>query len=159
MPEEVMQDPIFTCGLKLSEDSLHTLSHWRRVEEFGLMIADKEGSDKKVISWFACLHDARRENDNDDPDHGKRAANLLDELKEEGLVTLNDRQYQQLKEALIFHNDDNAMSDDITIKTCWDADRLDLWRVGIKPNPKYMFTNFGKSQEMIDFAAKVNGII
>jgi HD superfamily phosphodiesterase len=31
------------------------------------MIAEKEGSDKKVISWFAYLHDARRENDDDDP--------------------------------------------------------------------------------------------
>lgn len=159
MPEEVMKNPIFTGGLKLSDDSIHTLSHWRRVEKFGLMIADKEGSDKKVVSWFACLHDARRENDEDDPDHGKRAADLLDELKGEGLVTLNDHQYQQLKEALISHNKDDAMSDDITVRTCWDADRLDFWRTNIRPNPKYMFTDFGKSQEMIDFAAKLNGVI
>lgn len=159
MPEEVMQDPIFTRGLKLPEDSLHMLSHWRRVEKFGLMIADKEGSDKKVISWFACLHDARRENDGDDPDHGKRAADLLDELKEEGLVSLSNEQYQQLKEALINHNKDDAASDDVTVRTCWDADRLDLWRAGIKPNPKYMFTDFGRSQEMIDFSARLNGIV
>jgi len=158
MPEEVMQDPIFTCGLKLSENSLHNLSHWQRVEKFGLMIAEKENSDKDVVSWFACLHDARRENDDNDPDHGKRAASLLDELKEKGLVPLSDSQCQQLKEALIFHNNDDAASDDITVRTCWDADRLDLWRAGIKPNPEYMFTNFGKSQKMIDFAAKVNGI-
>ena len=158
MPEEVIQNSIFTRGLKLFGSSIHGLAHWQRVEKFGLMIAEKEGSDKKVISWFACLHDARRENDDDDPDHGKRAAILLDELKEKNLVSLTDLQYQQLKEALCFHNDFKAMSDDVTVKTCWDADRLDLWRAGIKPNPKYMFTDFGKSQEMIRYAAQVNGV-
>jgi uncharacterized protein len=27
---------------------------------------------------------------------------------------------------------------DATIQTAWDGDRLDLGRVGIKPNPKYL---------------------
>ena len=29
--------------------------------------------------------------------------------------------------------------DCITINTCWDADRLDLGRVGITPDSKYLF--------------------
>tara|TARA_B100000315_G_scaffold79959_1_gene73252 strand:- start:616 stop:768 length:153 start_codon:yes stop_codon:yes gene_type:complete len=33
---------------------------------------------------------------------------------------------------------------DITIATCWDADRLDLGRVGADPNPKYLFSDEAK---------------
>jgi len=34
--------------------------------------------------------------------------------------------------------------DDVTIQTCWDADRLDLGRVGIIPDPDRMCTGMGK---------------
>lgn len=30
------------------------------------------------------------------------------------------------------------MSLNSTIQTCWDSDRLDLWRVGVRPSPKYL---------------------
>ena len=36
------------------------------------------------------------------------------------------------------------MSEHPTIGTCWDADRLDLGRVGIVPQPKFMSTAFAK---------------
>lgn len=32
---------------------------------------------------------------------------------------------------------------DPTIDACFDADRLDLWRVGIKPDPSLMATEIG----------------
>jgi hypothetical protein len=35
------------------------------------------------------------------------------------------------------------LSDDPTIGTCWDADRLDLVRVGTQSEPSYMSTEFG----------------
>jgi len=34
--------------------------------------------------------------------------------------------------------------DDVTIQTCWDADRLDLGRVGITPDPDRMCTGMGR---------------
>lgn len=151
----LIKHPIFIKGLIL-ESAIHGLSHWQRVEKFGLMIADNHGADKKVISLFAYLHDARRENDLDDIDHGARAAILLDELIAVDAVNLNYLQYNQLRIALSCHNLKNANSNDITIQACWDADRLDLWRDGTIPNPDLMFTNFGKSQPMIEFARGLN---
>ncbi len=155
MPDEIITNPIFSRGLP--ETSVHGPEHWRRVERFGLMIAEKEGADRQVVSWFACLHDARREHDGDDPDHGRRAAELLDELRAADLVCLSGRQYRSLRQALAEHNDTFAKSDNIDVRTCWDADRLDLWRAGIEPDPRYMFTATGKSPEMIALAAMENG--
>jgi uncharacterized protein len=36
------------------------------------------------------------------------------------------------------------VSEHPTIGTCWDADRLDLGRVGARPDPKYMSTEARK---------------
>lgn len=156
MSEEIIEHQIFKSGIILKDTRVHSVEHWRRVEQYGLMMAEKNGADKKVVSLFACLHDARRENDEDDPEHGERAAILLIELIRANVLALTDLQYDQLKLALRMHNRDNAASDDVTVQTCWDSDRLDLWRANIEPNPKYMFTREGKGQEMIEFAKKLN---
>jgi uncharacterized protein len=44
----------------------------------------------------------------------------------------------------IRHHTDGKTSDDPTVGTCWDADRLDLGRVGIIPSPTFMSTPTGK---------------
>ena len=36
------------------------------------------------------------------------------------------------------HHSGGDVSDDATIQTCWDADRLDLGRVGVFPSPQYL---------------------
>ena len=41
---------------------------------------------------------------------------------------------------------------DVTIQTCWDADRLDLSRVGIRPDPKKLCTKAAKDPAMISWA-------
>ena len=156
---KIIGNPIFLNPIIITPDSCHGMDHWGRVEELGYMIAEKNGADKRIISLFAYLHDARRENDDDDPGHGERAVILLDELIADGFIELSDKQYQQLSEALSLHNKDYANSDDITVRTCWDADRLDLWRCGFVPNPGLMFTDFGKSSEMIEYAKKLNNIL
>ncbi len=150
--ELIINHQLFLDGLILAEDSLHHLTHWQRVEKYGLMIAETNGADQEVIKLFAYLHDARRRNDEDDPGHGERAAVLLDELIGEGLISLSDLQYTQLRSALRQHDRDDAASEDITVRTCWDADRLDLWRGDIIPNPQLMFTDCGRSASMIEFA-------
>jgi uncharacterized protein len=43
---------------------------------------------------------------------------------------------------------------DVTIQTCWDADRLDLGRVGTKPNPTYLGTAAARNQEFMADAVK-----
>jgi hypothetical protein len=35
---------------------------------------------------------------------------------------------------------------------CWDADRLNLWRVGIKPDPRFLSTQPARSVERIAWA-------
>lgn len=88
-------------------------------------------------------------------DHGKRAVILLDELVEAEIVHVTNLQYRQLAEALASHNKDFISSGDITIQTCWDADRLDLWRIGIEPNPEMLFTGQAKDKKMIEFAGQL----
>lgn len=155
MSEKILSHEIFKSGI-IIDSSIHSLEHWKRVEKYGLMMAEINGADKEVVSLFACLHDARRESDDHDPEHGERAAILLLELIKARVLALSNKQYDQLKLALRLHPITEAKSEDITVRTCWDADRLDLWRSGIKPNPQYMFTKEGKSSEMIKFARLLN---
>ena len=36
-----------------------------------------------------------------------------------------------------------------TVGVCWDADRLNLWRVGIRPDPRWLSTEAARSEERI----------
>ena len=40
----------------------------------------------------------------------------------------------------------------MTVQTCWDADRLDLGRVGIRPNPKLLGTAVARNPDFISDA-------
>lgn len=154
--KQITESKIFTRGLILPITSDHSFSHWQRVEKIGLKIADQNGADKELISLFAYLHDARRETENTDNNHGKRALILLNELIKDKLINISGEKYQKLSYALANHTGDKVQSDDLTVRTCWDADRLDLWRVGKIPDPKRLFTDYGKTQEMRDFAKNLN---
>lgn len=127
------------CG----KEGCHGRAHWERVLQNGLTMARCNGADQLVVSLFAWLHDSRRENDNYDPEHGYRAACLALELQGE-VYKLGDTQLNSLLYALTAH-DTGEVSSDITVGTCWDADRLDLPRVGIIPDPLLMSTNIGKA--------------
>ena len=57
------------------ESAIHGPIHWRRVAWSGKVLAEEtEGADAAVVQAFAYLHDVRRRNDGDDPEHGARAA-------------------------------------------------------------------------------------
>ena len=47
---------------------------------------------------------------------------------------------------------DGGTEADVTVQTCWDADRLDLGRVGIRPHPRYLCTPAARSAEVIEWA-------
>jgi len=40
----------------------------------------------------------------------------------------------------------------VTVQTCWDADRPDLYRVGIKPNPDLLCTEIARQPGIIEWA-------
>jgi uncharacterized protein len=124
------------------QDSLHGVDHWLRVESNGRLLATKTGADVTVVRLFAFLHDSQREDDFFDDEHGVRAAQYAVRLRGE-LFELSDEAFALLFEACRDHTTGMHHADQ-TIGTCWDADRLDLGRVGIVPQAQYMSTEFGR---------------
>lgn len=127
--------------MKLSSN-VHGLPHWIRVFEYGRDLAEDADVDAEVLRYFAFLHDSCRATDGDDPDHGARAADLIDEIRHDLLEQLNDDQVELLKMACTLHTGTDRTGNR-TIDACLDSDRLDLWRVGISPDPARMATEKG----------------
>lgn len=122
--------------------SVHGPDHWRRVEQNGLWLATQTGADPLVTRLFAWFHDAKRENEFTDPDHGRRGGEYAISLRGK-LFDLDDAAFESLVYACTWHTD-GKFSADPTIGTCWDSDRLDLGRVGMIPSGEFMSTAFGK---------------
>jgi uncharacterized protein len=122
--------------------SVHGPDHWRRVEQNGLWLATQTGADPLVTRLFAWFHDAKRENEYTDPDHGRRGGEYATSLRGK-LFDLEDAAFDSLVYACTWHTD-AELSAEPTIGTCWDSDRLDLGRVGMIPSSKFMSTSFGK---------------
>ena len=122
--------------------SVHGPDHWRRVERNSLLLASRTGADITVVRLFALFHDSRRENDGWDEGHGARGAEYAEKLRNSA-YTLSDDSFELLRYACVWHTDQKH-HDDPTVGTCWDADRLDLGRVGVIPDPAFMSTEFAK---------------
>lgn len=122
----------------------HGFIHMRNVEAFGKLLSQStEGVDNDVVHWFAYLHDIERKSDGEDPDHGKRAAEFINIIRQTYLSDLTNEQIVKLKKACTSHTT-TIKTGDPTIDVCFDADRLDLPRVGIKTDPDKMATEYGK---------------
>lgn len=116
----------------------HGPRHWRDVARVAHLIAGPD-ADLTVLFLFAALHDTQRVDEFSDPDHGSRAAGLARHMQSLSVIYLNTRQTRQLQEALT-HHDEGGLTDDPTIGTAWDADRLTIGRVGKIPQPRYFST-------------------
>lgn len=125
----------------LFDSSIHGLYHWRTVERNGLYLSDFSGADKSVVSYFAYFHDCMRENDGIDKNHGSRAAKYAKKLRVH--LPLDDVQFKTLCIACSGHTHGRKVACQ-TVATCWDADRLDIGRVGAAPCSKYLFTEEAK---------------
>lgn len=136
-------------GLNLNSE--HGIKHWEKVRTIGNYLAEQTKADIEVIDLFAFLHDSKRENNGYDPEHGLRAAQFARELVKKGLLNLEDNQLEQLCFACEHHNNSSVKSQDTTIQTCWDADRLDLWRIDIVPQKQFLNTAFAKQDRIIEF--------
>lgn len=118
----------------------HGIAHWSRVWGHGRRLARALDVDPALLCWFAFLHDSRRENENHDPGHGPRAADFAVRLRRSGVITeLPAREFEWLCEAMRRHSDGHV-DGEIALRACWDADRLDLGRVGIRPAPRHLCT-------------------
>lgn len=75
----------------------HGERHWRAVAHAGLQLAPSlPGSRPLVILLFALFHDAMRENEYTDPEHGLRGAELSRQLRADELLQLEDRDSELL---------------------------------------------------------------
>jgi uncharacterized protein len=122
--------------------SFHGPSHWRRVERNGLLLATRTHANAAIVRLFAVFHDSRRLNDGWDEGHGARGAEYARELRGDA-YDLTDEDFELLHYACTWHTDGKHHVN-VTIATCWDADRLDLGRVGIIPDPARRCTAFAR---------------
>lgn len=142
------------CAHRTFVSELHGPDHWRQVEANGLRLAPTTRADPVVVRLFALFHDSKRENDGDDPAHGPRGAEFARQCYEKGLLGITPDQFAQLHHACAFHTTE-PRSRDATIDTCYDADRLDLGRVGMRPDPRKMATFAGAALARSALAAGV----
>ncbi|MCX6560779.1 MAG: hypothetical protein NTZ26_09745 [Candidatus Aminicenantes bacterium] len=139
-------------GYTLPPWGAHGLSHWARVWEIGLRLAETTGADPTIVRLFAIFHDSKRLNENQDPRHGARGALFAASLRGPGL-DLADQDFVRLSIACEYHTH-RKFHPDPTIQTCWDADRLDLPRVGKRVNPDFIGTAAAKQPDIIAWAAR-----
>lgn len=141
---------------QLNLNSDHGISHWKRVDKIGLYLSKETGADTTVVSLFAYLHDSKRTNEDYDPEHGELAAIFAGELYEEKLLDVTVSQLNNLVTACKFHSQSEIKPANITVATCWDADRLDLWRLGATPDSEYLFSNAAKKKESFEYSYGLN---
>lgn len=122
----------------LNWNGIHGWDHWMTVWEAGKTIGVQVEADLRVVELFALLHDSCRRNDSHDPKHGPRAAEFARTLNGQ-LFTLDKPDLETLLLAIRDHTS-GYVHEDPTISACWDADRLDLPRVGITPRLSYLGT-------------------
>ena len=120
----------------------HGIDHWDRVYRNAHLLLTPDAN-PLVVGLFAYLHDVCRDGDGDDLMHGPRAAKLIDKLRDTLLADVSDGEIELLKEACRLHTV-RIRTGNPTIDACFDADRLDLGRVGIIPDPEKMATSNGK---------------
>lgn len=148
LPQDLKERILNEFALDL--DGIHGLSHWARVHQNGLRLAEETGADPEILELFAYLHDAKRLNDGWDLDHGRRAAEYIKSLQGSH-ISLKVEQLDLLVYACARHSD--GLTDaPVTVQACWDADRLDLGRIGIRPDPDRLCTPAARDPATIGWA-------
>jgi uncharacterized protein len=127
------------AGYALPVRGDHGVVHWARVLENGLRLGEAVGADLEVVRLFALFHDSRRVSEFRDEGHGLRGGDFARTLRG-SLVHLDDARFELLHEACRRHTD-GGTTGEATLLACWDADRLDLGRVGIRPRPELLCTD------------------
>ena len=134
----------------LSWHGTHGVCHWARVLENGLRLAEVTGANTDVVRLFAIFHDSCRVNECTDFGHGQRGAELAAQLRGD-MFDLSDPEFQLLDAACAGH--EHGMIDaSVTVQICWDADRLDLGRVGMRLNPTKLCTDAARQREIMRWA-------
>lgn len=141
----------FTRGTLCFDSKFHGADHWLRVERnaMSLVICGLLDADILVCRAFALIHDCKREEDGYDEEHGRRSGMMVRAIENMNLPWwgLNHRQTMELAFACEEHTvarNTPGHGYTLTQQVCFDADRLDLGRVGLWPDPEYLFTHRAK---------------
>ncbi|MDX2470608.1 MAG: hypothetical protein QNL04_08530 [SAR324 cluster bacterium] len=138
----------------LHKDGTHGLNHWLRVMYFGVKIAQQRSINMNFVILFALIHDSQRQEGWEDEEHGLRAAESLTNFPWlQDYIT--HEELEKLFFAIMFHNK-GITSKDQLIQTCWDADRLDLPRVGISLDPEYFSQDTWSDQKLMKWAIQAS---
>jgi uncharacterized protein len=123
-------------GFALDWEGHHGANHWARVLHHALAIARARRAHVLLVELFAFLHDSQRHDEWRDPKHDERGAEYARSLHGK-FYSLGAKPLSQLTHAIRYHSG-GEVSTDATIQSCWDADRLNLGRVGIKPRIEFL---------------------
>lgn len=135
---------------------IHGMEHWVKVSQLGSLLAMQSGGNPTVAFLFGLYHDCRRLNDGRDPEHGSRAADLMYKHYKEGSLRIEEDEASDLIYACKRHSD-GLTTDDPTVGACWDADRLDLIRVGIEADINLMSTEAGRHMASLQKGVSLYG--
>ena len=138
-------------AFRLDPEGEHGKPHWLRVLRNGRKLVAATDANLRVVELFAVIHDSKRENEYDDPRHGPRAAEYARSLWGKWF-DLDVQELDLLCRACELHADGLTTDASSTVLACWDADRLDLGRVGFKPNPKRLCTQYAKRKDVLEAA-------
>jgi uncharacterized protein len=154
LSERIVQTILSQFALPI--DGPHGLMHWARVLENAERLAEGLDVNHDVLELFAIFHDSRRISDGLDRDHGQRGADFAMDCR--GLLyNLPDQEVKLLYDACAGHDDNRHNHDELTVRICWDAERLDLYRLGINPRACQMSTAMAREAGTMAWAsASVN---
>ena len=106
----------------------HGYDHWLRVLLNGRLLCKHNTANIRVVELFALLHDSKRKSEGEDAYHGERAAIFAESLRGTWF-SISDQEMRLLQDACILHSE-GLKDKDVTLQTCWDANRLDHFRFG-----------------------------
>ena len=132
-------------------NGFHGVAHWARVLENGLRLAEEIGCRHRggpALCRAARLPAVQRA-----PRPGARPARCGARAVASGRrISSSPISTSGCCIAPALGHTHERTHPDVTIQTCWDADRLDLGRVGMMPDPRYLSTEIARRQETIWWA-------
>jgi hypothetical protein len=155
---------------------LHGPAHWARVHRFGLALGrglELNQSAMRCIEVFSWTHDLARVDDGGGRVHALDGADYLYEVAPEVFPALDPQELGVISRAIRHHSD--GLTADVAWRQgllsgcdwkpetvvlvtgcCWDADRLDLLRLGRKPRADKMSTPFW--EDVYPLARRLHGM-
>lgn len=135
--------------------SIHSEQHWKCVAVLGHILSQEvPNCDLQVIILFSLFHDSMRITDGFDPLHGRRGGQFA-RLLHGQLFVASPQQMSLLQTACDAHTY-GKVCEEPTIGVCWDADRLDLWRCGARPNSDLLSTSAARKASIVDRARNLH---